>query len=117
MLESLLGVDAVRMRIKSVVANTPLAVPKVDAATNALPEIARDFNTNNKMLRAVLRAIQLAGLLLAVLPFAAPWYVPTLAIAYVLAIGATVLVGQQYIGAWRVLNWVDGVEQVADAIP
>jgi hypothetical protein len=115
LLESLLGANSVKDRIKSILASPTLSIPKVDGASNSLPQLARDLNRDNKLLRAVLRAIQLAGLLLA--QFAAPWVVPTLAIAYVLAIGATVLVGRQYTGAWRVLAWSDGVEQIADRIP
>jgi hypothetical protein len=117
LLESLLGANSVKDRIKSILASPTLSISKVDSASNSLPQLARDFNRDNKLLRAVLRAIQLAGLLLALVQFAAPWLVPTLAIAYVLAIGATVLVGRQYTGAWRVLAWNDGVEQVADRIP
>ncbi len=116
LLESLLGADAVKDRIKTVLANPALITSKVDGASNSLPELARDFHRDNKLLRAVLRAIQLAGVLLALVHFAAPWLVPTLAIAYVLAIGATVLIGRQYTGAWRVLAWSDGVEQVAARI-
>jgi hypothetical protein len=117
LLDSLLGVNFVNERIKAILESSALNISKLDSATNSLPEIARDFNGNNKMLRAVMRAIQLAGLLLPVLPFAAPWHVPTLAIAYVSSIGVTVLVGRQYTGAWRVLTWIDGVEQIADGIP
>ena len=117
LLESLLGATAVKDRIKIILAKPVLIVSNVDSASSSLPELARDFNRDTKLLRAVVRAVQLAGVLLALVHFAAPWLVPTLAIAYVLAIGATVLVGRQYTGAWRVLAWSDGVEQVADRIP
>jgi hypothetical protein len=117
LLEPLLGVNTVKERIKIILANPALIISKLDSASNSLPELARDFNRDNKLLRAVIRAIELAALLLAVVHFAAPWLVPTIAIAYVLAIGATVLVGRQYTGAWRVLAWSDGVEQVAGRIP
>ena len=117
LLESLLGANAVKGRIKTILASPTLSISKVDSASNSLPPLARDFNRDNTLLRAVLRAIQLAGVLLALVHFAAPWLVPTLAIAYVLAIGTTVLVGRQYTGAWRVLAWSDGVEQVAARIP
>jgi hypothetical protein len=117
LLESLLGANAVKDRIKVILAKPALAISKVDGASNLLPELAREFNRDNSLLRAVVRAIQLAGVLLALVHFAAPWLVPTLAIAYALAIGATVLVGRQYTGAWRVLAWSDGVEQVAARIP
>jgi hypothetical protein len=117
LLESLMGANAVKDRIKIILAGPTLIISKVDSASNSLPELARDFNRDNKLLRAVVRAIQLAGALLALVHFAAAWLVPTLAIAYVLAIGATVLVGRQYTGAWRVLAWSDGIEQVAARIP
>jgi len=117
LLESLVGANAVKGRIKTILASPTLSISKVDSASNSLPPLARDFNRDNTLLRAVLRAIQLAGVLLALVHFAAPWLVPTLAIAYVLAIGTTVLVGRQYTGAWRVLAWSDGVEQVAARIP
>lgn len=117
LLESVLGANGVKERIKIILAKPGLSTLKVDGATNSLPELARDFDRDTKLLRAVVRAIQLAGVLLALVQLAAPWLVPTLAIAYVLAIGATVLVGRQYTGAWRVLAWSDGVEQVAARIP
>ena len=115
-LESLLGANAVEDRIKIILANPALIVSNVDSASNSLPELAHDFTRDTKLLRAVVRGIQLAGVLLALVHFAALWFVPTLAIAYVLAIGAAVLVGRQYTGAWRVLAWSDGVKQVADRI-
>ena len=117
LIESLLGADAVKTRIKSILATPALNISKVDRASNSLPQLARDFTRDNTLLRALLRAIQLAGVLLALLHLAAPWLVPTLAIAYVLAIGTTVLVGRQYTGAGCVLAWIDGVEQVAGRIP
>ena len=112
-----IGADAVKTRIKSILATPALNISKVDRASNSLPQLARDFTRDNTLLRALLRAIQLAGVLLALLHLAAPWLVPTLAIAYVLAIGTTVLVGRQYTGAGCVLAWIDGVEQVAGRIP
>ena len=117
LLESLLGADAVKARIRSILASAALSVSKVDGASNSLPRLARDFNRDNTLLRAVLRAIQLAGVLLALVQLAAPWLVPTLATAYVVGIGTTVLVGRQYTGAGRALAWIDGVEQVAGRIP
>jgi hypothetical protein len=117
LLETLLGANAVRDRIKIILTKQALIVSNVDSASNSLPGIARDFSRDTKLLRAVVRAIQLSGVLLALVHFAAPWLVPALAIAYVLAIGATVLVGRQYTGAWRVLAWSEGVEQIADRIP
>lgn len=117
LLEALLGTNSVKARISTILENKALVVSKVDGASNSLPELADNFSRDSKMLRAVMRAIQLAGLLLALLSLAAGWLVPALAIAYALAIGATVLVGRQYTGASRVLAWSDGVEQVAERIP
>jgi hypothetical protein len=116
LLEKVLGTNSVKQRIATILANPSLTIAKVDDASNLLPDLASHFNGDNKLLRAVMRGIQLAGALLVVLHFAAPWLAPTLAIAYVLAIGAAALVGLQYTGAWRTLNWIDGVEQIADKI-
>jgi len=117
LLESLLGANAVKDGISSILAKPVLVISKIDGASNSLPELEHDFDRDTKLLRAVVRAIKFAGVLLAFVNFAAPWLVPTLALAYALAIGATVLVGRQYTGAWRVLAWSDGVEQVAARIP
>jgi len=113
LVELVLGAHAVRERIQAILAGTTLAKSKVDAASNALPDLARAFNRDNKLLRAVLRAIQLSALFVIV----APWLTPALALAYVSAIGIAVLIGRQYAGQTRVLSWIDGVEQVAERIP
>ena len=115
LLQSVLGADSVKQRIGDF--DAALSSAKVDTASNALPELARSFNRDNKMLRALLRAIQLSGVVLGLLQLAASWLVPVLAVAYVSVIGVAVLIGRQYTGAGRVLTWSDGVQQVAERIP
>jgi hypothetical protein len=116
-MRSLLGAHSVEERIAAILASSGLSAAKIDEACNFLPELAREFNQNSKLLRAILRAIQLASLGLAVLHFAAPWLVPTVGLVYVSMIGVAVLIGRQYTGASHMLAWIDGVEQVAARIP
>lgn len=115
LLEALIGSDTVKKRIEEILGGQ-LTIAKVDGATNALAPLAQDFARNNKLLRAVLRTIRLAGVLLALVPVATPWLAPSLAIGYLLVIATSLLLAQQYAGALRVLTWIDGVEQIANRI-
>jgi hypothetical protein len=112
--DKLLGVEAVRARIEQILAGRGLNINPLDRATNALAPLAASFAADNKLLRAIIRAIGLAGALLAWLHAAGPWYMIGLGLAYATAIGAVVLVGRQYTGALPIHG--ESVKQLAEAI-
>jgi hypothetical protein len=116
LLQSILGADRVKERIERILQIATLDMSKVDAASNRLPEVARSFSRDNKILNALLRGIRLTAAILALVQYAAGWLLPTLAGAYLSIIGAALLVGRQYTGASRTLIWTDGLEQVAEGI-
>jgi hypothetical protein len=116
LLDSVLGVATVKKYIAEILARQSLGASRTDGASNLLPEIDRAFTGNHTLLRGILRAIRLTALLLPLFSFTAPWLAPSLATAYILAIGAALLVGRQYTGEWRILPSVEGVEQIANRI-
>jgi hypothetical protein len=112
--ERLLGVASVKRHISEILLAKDLIIKRVDNATNALAPLAASFNSDNKLLRAIIRAIGLAGALFGWLHAAGPWYTVGLGVAYGTAIGAVLIVGRQYTGALPIRN--QGVEQLAEAI-
>lgn len=116
LLTRLLGAQGVKARIEEILSGSSLPISAVDGASNALPVLAAEFARNNKLLRALVRAIDLAAGLLALLSFAGPWLGLALGTAYLSTIGGVLLVGGEYTGGRRLLRWVDGVEQVAERI-
>jgi hypothetical protein len=88
----------------------------VDRASNSLTALAGAFTESNALLRALIRAIDLAAVLLLMLNFASPWLALGLAVAYLSAVGGALLVAGEYTGGRQLLHWTKGVEQVAEGI-
>jgi hypothetical protein len=115
-LVSVLGVEKVKARIEQILVDTSLAITAVDGGSNKLAPLAADFARNNKLLRALRRGLDLAADFLTLLHFAGPWLGLALGAGYLSTIGAVVLVGGEYTGGRRLLQWVNGVEQIAEQI-
>jgi hypothetical protein len=120
LLEAVLGVPAVRQRIEAIAAvgkDKPEAWrDTVDRASNSLIALADDFTRYNRLLRALIGAIDLAVVLLVALHFAGPWFALAIGVAYLSTIGGTILVAIEYTGVRQLLRWTKGVEQVAEGI-
>jgi hypothetical protein len=116
MLASVLGVEKVKARIEQILADASLAIASVDSGSNKLAPLAADFARNNKLVRALRRALDLAADFLTLLHFAGPWFGLALGAGYLSTIGGVLLVGGEYTGGRRLLQWVNGVEQIAEQI-
>jgi hypothetical protein len=115
-LVSVLGVEKVKARIEQILADTSLAITAVDSGSNKLAPLAADFTRNTKLLRALRRGLDLAADFLTLLNFAGPWLGLALGAGYLSTIGAAVLIAGEYAGGRRLLQWVNGVEQIAEQI-
>jgi hypothetical protein len=114
-LEAALGVRAVKERVEVILDGGRPAV-MVDRASNSLTTLAGAFTDSNALLRALIRAIDLAAVLLLMLSFASPWLAVGLAVAYLSSVGGALLVAGEYTGGRQLLHWTKGVKQVAEGI-
>jgi hypothetical protein len=112
--EKLLGVGPVKQHIDTILKGPGLQLERVDRQANALSPLGTSFNSNNKMLRGIIRAIAFAGGLLAWLSVTGPWVVIGLGIAYATVIAAILVSGRLSTGATPAHQ--PGVEQIADGI-
>jgi hypothetical protein len=116
LLQVAFGLQAISQNIVRTLALPKIDLNAVDAASNALVPLTADYRRIMKLLGQIIVAIGLAAAVLAYFQVAAPWLPLITGIGYVTVIGGTVLVGMEYCGAHRVLQWVQGVHQIADAI-
>jgi hypothetical protein len=107
-LAALYGIDPIKANIQGV-----LTKPLVDAqalirACDALAPLAPKFKKHMALLTGLLSAITLAATVLALTPLSVQ-ATPFIAGAYLLVLGAVVVIGREYAGAEWSLQWVKGV--------
>jgi hypothetical protein len=116
LLEGAFAVDVTKKHIEELLNQAKLDIAVIDSATNDLPGLSDKYKSTMKLFRSLMSAVALAGTILALLHFVAPWIPLALAGVYAALIGATVLVGMDYADSGRVLRWVRGVGEIASGI-
>ena len=115
-LTSTFGLPETRSRIEAMLKHEALAVVSLDEASNQLRPLAEGYDRQIGIIKGILAAIVLATAAMAFLQIATPWLPLVLGGAYIVLVGATVLIGMDYAGVRGPVQWVRGVREIADTI-
>ena len=110
------AVEETGKRIAAILQSTSLEVADLDSASNALRPLTDSYGSKMALIKGLLSAIVLITSGLAFLHIVTPWLPLLLGGAYAALIGAAVLIGMNYAGRGGVLQWVDGVREIAEGI-
>jgi hypothetical protein len=116
LLKGIFDVGGTLEHIAQVLERPNMRLDAVDAASNALVPLARDYQRNMRLLRGLIAGIGLAVAILGYFQMAVAWLPVAAGAAYVGVIAGMVLIGMEYCGSTPVLHWVHGVHQIAEQI-
>ncbi len=107
------GVKDTGARIDALLLSDKLEIPDLDSASNSLRPLTVNYGGKVALIKGLLGVVVAISAGLALLHVVAPWLPLALGGAYVVLLGAGVVIGMNYAGSGGIIQWTKGVREIA----